>query len=117
MAAFKKGAFNVATKGNVPVVPIALIGNGKLMPNGLELTLRPGRVKVIIHPPIQGGTADELWNEARDIIAQTLLKYGMKELILLKDSRLVESSICASVIQNSEMDIRRRWNHSFLRTR
>ncbi|CAM6117018.1 unnamed protein product [Calypogeia fissa] len=77
MAAFKKGAFNVATKGNVPVVPIALIGTGKLMPNGLESTLRPGRVKVIIHPPIQGGNADELCNEARDTIAQTLLRYGM----------------------------------------
>ncbi|CAM6094377.1 unnamed protein product [Calypogeia fissa] len=77
MASFKKGAFNVATKGIVPVVQIALIGTGKLMPNGLESTLRPGRVKVILHRPIQGGNADELCNEARDIIAQTLLKYGM----------------------------------------
>lgn len=77
MAAFKKGAFNVASKGNVPVVPIALIGTGKLMPNGLESTLKPGRVKVIIHPQIEGGSADELCSKSRDVIAQTLLKHGM----------------------------------------
>jgi 1-acyl-sn-glycerol-3-phosphate acyltransferase len=73
----QKGAFNVAAKGNVPVVPIALIGTGKLMPNGLESTLRPGKVTVVIHPRIQGGTVDELCTRTRDVIAQTIKKYGL----------------------------------------
>ncbi|KAJ7538916.1 hypothetical protein O6H91_11G068400 [Diphasiastrum complanatum] len=72
MASFKKGAFVVASKGNVPVVPITLIGTGKLMPNGMEGTLTPGEVKVIIHPPIQGTNADVLCSQARAVIAASL---------------------------------------------
>ncbi|KAL2621848.1 hypothetical protein R1flu_002053 [Riccia fluitans] len=77
MAAFKKGAFSIASRGKVPVVPISLIGTGKLMPNGLEDTLRPGRVKIVIHPQIRGEDPDELCDQARNAIAQTLLQYGM----------------------------------------
>ncbi|GJP53347.1 hypothetical protein CLOM_g12506 [Closterium sp. NIES-68] len=36
---FKKGAFSIAAKAGVPVVPITLIGTGALMPSGLESTL------------------------------------------------------------------------------
>ncbi|BBN03639.1 1-acyl-sn-glycerol-3-phosphate acyltransferase [Marchantia polymorpha subsp. ruderalis] len=77
MAAFKKGAFSIASKGKVPVVPISLIGTGRLMPNGLEDTLRPGKVKIVVHPPIRGNNPDELCQKARDVIAETLLKHGM----------------------------------------
>ncbi|KAL3698716.1 hypothetical protein R1sor_012792 [Riccia sorocarpa] len=77
MAPFKKGAFSIASRGKVPVVPISLIGTGKLMPNGLEDTLRPGRVKIVIHPQIRGNNPDELCDQARNAIAQTLLQYGM----------------------------------------
>ena len=34
MAEFKKGAFTVAAKENVPVVPVTLDGTGRLMRNG-----------------------------------------------------------------------------------
>ncbi|KAG0584163.1 hypothetical protein KC19_3G189900 [Ceratodon purpureus] len=77
MAAFKKGAFSVAAKAGVPVVPITLIGSGKLMPNGLEYTLRPGVIKMIVHPPIRSKNADELCNESRKVIAETLIKHGL----------------------------------------
>ncbi|CAM6065575.1 unnamed protein product [Sphagnum tenellum] len=77
MAAFKKGAFTVAAKGGVPVVPISLIGTGNLMPNGLEWSLRPGCVKVVIHHPLQGSNADQLCEESRAVIADTLVKYGL----------------------------------------
>jgi 1-acyl-sn-glycerol-3-phosphate acyltransferase len=77
MAAFKKGAFTVAAKGGVPVVPISLIGTGNLMPNGLEWSLRPGCVKVVIHHPLEGSNADQLCEESRAIIADTLVKHGL----------------------------------------
>lgn len=77
MAAFKKGAFSVAAKGGVPVVPITLIGSGKLMPNGLEYTLRPGVVKMIVHPAIRSKNADELCDQSRKVIAETLIKHGL----------------------------------------
>jgi 1-acyl-sn-glycerol-3-phosphate acyltransferase len=34
MAEFKKGAFTVAAKEQVPVVPVTLEGTGRLMRNG-----------------------------------------------------------------------------------
>lgn len=63
-------------KTGVPVVPITLIGTGKIMPPGMERELNPGSVKVIVHPYIVGSNADELCNEARKIIAQELIRQG-----------------------------------------
>eukprot|EP01018_Ginkgo_biloba_P012089 Gb_21284 [translate_table: standard] len=76
MATFKKGAFTVAAKARAPVVPITLIGTGKIMPNGMESTLRKGSVKIIIHPPIIGTDAEELCDKARAVIAQRLIMHG-----------------------------------------
>ncbi|KAF9607636.1 hypothetical protein IFM89_037564 [Coptis chinensis] len=42
LGAFKKGAFSIAAKTGVPVVPITLMGTGKLMPVGMEGTLGSG---------------------------------------------------------------------------
>lgn len=76
LGTFKKGAFSIAAKTGVPVVPITLIGTGKIMPPGMERELNPGRVKVVVHPCIIGNNADELCNEARNIIAQELIRQG-----------------------------------------
>lgn len=76
LCAFKKGAFSVAAKVGVPVVPITLIGTGKIMPTGLEGILNPGSVKVIIHKPIEGSDAAVLCNEARNAIAEALQHQG-----------------------------------------
>lgn len=77
MDQFKKGAFSLAAKSNSPVVPISLIGTGHLMPNSMEGTLRPGKVIVVIHPPLSGTNADKLCEESREIIGNTLKKYGL----------------------------------------
>ena len=68
----QRGAFSVAAKVGVPVVPITLIGTGKIMPAGFEGILNPGSVKVIIHKPIEGSDAAVLCNEARNAIAEAL---------------------------------------------
>lgn len=72
----QRGAFSVAAKVGVPVVPITLIGTGKIMPTGLEGILNPGSVKVIIHKPIEGSDAAVLCNEARNAIAEALQHQG-----------------------------------------
>ncbi|XP_021899225.1 1-acyl-sn-glycerol-3-phosphate acyltransferase 1, chloroplastic [Carica papaya] len=69
---FKKGAFSVAAKTGVPVVPITLMGTGKIMPAGMEGILNPGLVKVVVHKPIEGSNADVLCREARNTIADVL---------------------------------------------
>lgn len=72
LGVFKKGAFSLAAKVGVPVVPITLMGTGQIMPRGMEHTLRPGMVKIVIHKPIEGGDADVLCDKARNVIATSL---------------------------------------------
>lgn len=68
----QKGAFTVAAKTGVAVVPITLMGTGKIMPTGSEGILNHGNVRVIIHKPIHGSKADVLCNEARSKIAESM---------------------------------------------
>ena len=49
MADFKKGAFSVAAKEKVPVVPITLVNTGGVMRNGKEWMMRGGDIKVVVH--------------------------------------------------------------------
>ncbi|KAK4604774.1 hypothetical protein RGQ29_013013 [Quercus rubra] len=72
LGAFKKGAFSVAAKTKVPVVPITLKGTGKIMPAGMEGILNLGSVEVVIHEPIEGSDPEELCNKARKTIADEL---------------------------------------------
>ncbi|KAI3446741.1 hypothetical protein Pfo_003406 [Paulownia fortunei] len=71
---FKKGAFSVAAKTGVPVVPITLSGTGEIMPPGMEGRLNPGSVKIIIHPSVVGNNPDALCQEARNVIAHGLIR-------------------------------------------
>lgn len=69
-----QGAFSVAQKANVAVIPITLIGTGRLMPNGEEGHLYWGSgVKIVVHPRIEPGTkADKSMDEARSAIASRI---------------------------------------------
>lgn len=72
MHAFKKGAFSVAAKAKVPVVPITLLGTGDLMPNSREYLLYPGKVEVVIHPAVPPSNADTMMTEAYKAVASSL---------------------------------------------
>ncbi|GLU01345.1 hypothetical protein SLE2022_186570 [Rubroshorea leprosula] len=72
LGVFKKGAFSVAAKTGVPVVPMTLIGTGKIMPAGMEGILNLGSVRVVIHKPISGSDPQTLCDEARNRIADAL---------------------------------------------
>ncbi|KAJ4957768.1 hypothetical protein NE237_024879 [Protea cynaroides] len=76
MGAFKRGAFSVAAKTGAPVVPITLLGTGKLMPAGMEGTLNSGTVKVVIHKPIGGDNPEILCEKARNSIAAVLIHHS-----------------------------------------
>ena len=72
MHGFKKGAFSVAAKAKVPVVPITLKGAGSLMPNKKEYLLYPGKVEVVIHPRVAPSDADTMMREAFEKVASSL---------------------------------------------
>jgi len=73
MAAFKKGAFSVAAKENVPVIPVTIVGAHEAMASGKEYELHNAGIKVIVHPRIQSTDADELCARSEKIIKEALV--------------------------------------------
>jgi 1-acyl-sn-glycerol-3-phosphate acyltransferase len=76
MGPFKRGAFRMALDLGVPILPMTIVGTREILPTGSR-DLRPGRARLIIHPPIE--TADwaperlgELMELARESIAAWL---------------------------------------------
>jgi len=49
---FKKGAFVMAIRGGIPIVPITTVGTRRLMPRGSRLTVLAGPVDIHVHEPI-----------------------------------------------------------------
>jgi 1-acyl-sn-glycerol-3-phosphate acyltransferase len=71
---FKRGSFGLAIAAGVPVVPVSLVGVKAVVPSGLP-SLRPGRVRVALHPPsaVTGRAAEDaeaLAEEVRTVVAR-----------------------------------------------
>jgi len=49
---FKKGAFVLAIRAGLPIVPVVCRGTRRLMPRGSRLAVTPGEVEIVIAPPI-----------------------------------------------------------------
>jgi len=49
--AFKQGVFHLAIKSGAPIVPITIIGSGRIMPKR-SLRIQPGKIKMVIDKPI-----------------------------------------------------------------
>ena len=70
---FKGGSFLVALEAGLPVVPISVVGSRHVMLKG-RLATYPGRVRVVVHPPIdttslEGGDTRGLAARVRAILA------------------------------------------------
>ncbi|HWX42896.1 MAG TPA: lysophospholipid acyltransferase family protein [Blastocatellia bacterium] len=65
---FKAGAFKIALRAGVPIVPVAIRGTHELLPKH-SLAPRPGRVDVIIGTPIETSGYGE--KQLRELIQQT----------------------------------------------
>jgi 1-acyl-sn-glycerol-3-phosphate acyltransferase len=66
---FKRGSFGLAIEAGVPIVPVSLVGVKSVVPRGLT-SLRPGAVRVVLHPPVPAAgrppdeaeaLAEEVW--------------------------------------------------------
>ena len=73
VAQFKGGPFMIALQAALPVVPISVVGSRHVMFRG-EVTVRPGRVTVIVHDPIETANipraaAREFAATVRDVVA------------------------------------------------
>jgi 1-acyl-sn-glycerol-3-phosphate acyltransferase len=70
---FKKGAFVLALKTGLPIVPVGITGTRDIMPKG-SFRVRPGRVRVRVGDPISpilvpGDGRDELRAQSRAAVA------------------------------------------------
>jgi 1-acyl-sn-glycerol-3-phosphate acyltransferase len=70
---FKHGAFKIAVRAGVPIVPVSIRGTFKLLPK-TTLAPRPGRVDVIIGKPID--TREYSERNLSELIAQTRAAIG-----------------------------------------
>lgn len=48
---FKRGAFKIATEMNLPIVPVSISGAYNVWPKGRKYPT-PGKLKMVIHPPV-----------------------------------------------------------------
>ncbi len=86
---FKKGVFHLALKSGVPILPITIIGSREIMPKK-SLRITPGKVILIIHPPVftrdySEATIDALIQGVRKTIADA---YYAHRPDLLKDGEV-----------------------------
>ena len=74
MLPFKKGPFYLAMECGVPVIPMTIVGTHYAMPKA-RFAIKPARVKVIFHPPIDPkdfGDRDALMEKVRAVIESGL---------------------------------------------
>jgi 1-acyl-sn-glycerol-3-phosphate acyltransferase len=79
MLPFKRGAFIVAIKAGVPVLPVTISGSHLITPKK-SLKINKGKIRLIIGKPIEPGQykgADELMHAAYDTISSNLAKEGV----------------------------------------
>lgn len=79
MQPFKDGAFRIAMDTEKPILPMVVIGAGKLMPPG-TIRLRPGRIKIIVGKEIPvtddlDGTA-AIKNQTFEIMSEMIAQQG-----------------------------------------
>ena len=65
---FKKGAFVLAIRLGLPVVPVVCRGTRRLMPRGSRLTVIPGEVELVVERPIP--TAGLRFEDRDDLAAR-----------------------------------------------
>ena len=75
---FKDGAFRIAIDTQLPVVPLMVIGAGKLMPPG-TIDLRPGKIKIIVGDEldVSGKTLDDVPQIKQQVFDEMLAMHRM----------------------------------------
>lgn len=64
MLPFKRGAFALAAKSRVPIVPVTINGSFRILPKG-SFDIRPSKITVIIESPIETTAVNTREDELR----------------------------------------------------
>ena len=77
---FKSGAFVMAAKAGVPIVPIAIEGANKILPPD-SLEMRPGKIKITILDEIIVEDTEEGIDHARQLAYQNIYKRLLPKMV------------------------------------
>lgn len=80
MQPFKDGAFRIAVDTQKPMLPMVVLGAGKLMPPG-TIRLRPGRIKIVVGkeiPFMEEESATALKQRTFDLMLQMINDHSTK---------------------------------------
>ncbi len=88
--AFKQGTFHLALKSGAPIVPIAIIGSGRIMPKR-TLKIKPGQIKMVIGKPVDAAHGNiekrhELIEKVRNEIIKNYNEWQDAARTPIKDS-------------------------------
>ena len=78
---FKRGAFNLALKAGIPVVPLTVNGSFSILPKH-SVSVRPGRVELVLDAPVpvpegEGKDAElRLMQDVHAVIARHYIEQG-----------------------------------------
>ncbi len=83
MADFKRGAFKLATKPGVPVVPISLHGTYKLFEE--QGVLRGDRIDIMIHPAMETKDLTKPQEKQFCVDVENIVRDGLEKLIKIQE--------------------------------
>jgi 1-acyl-sn-glycerol-3-phosphate acyltransferase len=76
---FKRGAFSLAAKSGIPIVPITINGSYSILPKG-SFDIRPAQIEVVVGKPIETKNITtreqeiQLMNDVREIISRSFVE-------------------------------------------
>lgn len=101
---FKKGAFMLAIKAQVPIVPVAIFGSGISLPRA-SFRIFPHPLRVVVGDPIPTTGIDANDAKARDALAAQ----AEERLVTMLGWRRIKVSELKRARAESEADLRRRF--------
>ena len=92
--AFKQGAFHLAIQSGVPIIPVTIIGSGRIMPKR-SLRIKPGQIKMIIGKPIdvKHFTIDKRHELIEIVRNEIILNYNEWKDVEMPDIKSSESEV------------------------
>ncbi len=92
--AFKQGAFHLAIQSGVPIIPVTIIGSGRIMPKR-SLRIKPGQIKMIIGKPIdvKNFTIDKRHELIEIVRNEIILNYNEWKDVEMPDIKSSESEV------------------------
>lgn len=83
MGEFKRGAFKLATKPGVPIIPVSINGTYRMYEE--TGVIRGARVDIMVHPPIETAGIDRKGEKQLCLDVENTVRQGLEQLIKIQE--------------------------------